>query len=180
MDKGAQKEVTKRPSVTEEQKTKTPPKHFRIIIKLPLWMHVDKSLKRYEKRLRKWRKWKEREIPQIIDKRDALPENESKAKSIYNLYLQNIYEEDSRAKSFRAILTILASMSTLLEEHQRKIIELETEVWRLRGATKSTIARRTKMLAEKIEKTLTPIKAAFDEMATEAEVQSSDAKRLWS
>lgn len=171
MDKGTKKEVTK--------EVKETPQHFRIIIKLPLWMHVDKSLKRYEKRLKKWRKWKKHEVPQIIKRRDALPENASAAKSIYNLQLQQIFEEDARGQSFRALLTILASMSTLLEEHQHKVIDLETEVYRLRGATKSTMARRTKELAAQIEKTLTPIKAAFDELASEVEVSPTDAKRLW-
>lgn len=177
MDKGTQKEVAK----GVQKRVEKPPEHFRIIIKLPLWMHVDKSLKGYEKRLKKWRKWKKREVPRIIEKRDSLGEHVTvSAKSIYNVFLDEIREQDSRLSSDKALLTIMASMSTLLEEHQHKIIELETEVWKLRGATKSTIERRTKKLAEKIENTLTPIKAAFDEMATEAEVQSSDAKRLWS
>ncbi len=171
MDKGTQKEVT--------NEAKATPQHFSIIIKLPLWMHVDKTLKRYEKRLEKWRKWKNQEVTETIRRRDALPENENNAKTVYNLYLQQIYDENSSAKSIRALLTLLASMSTLLEEHQHKIIHLETEVYRLRGATKSTIARRTKKLAAQIEKTLSPIKAAFDELASEAEEPPTHAKRLW-
>lgn len=173
MDKRTQKEVTK-------EQAKETPKHFRIIIKLPLWMHVEKSFKRHEKKLKKWRAWKRREVPKIVARRDALqPTTTASARSLVDLYLSQLNEQDSRFKSDIALLEIIASMSTLLEEHQHKIINLETELWKLRGATKSAMARRTKKLAAQIEKTLSPIKAAFDELANEIEVPPSDAKRLW-
>jgi hypothetical protein len=176
MDKGTPKEVT-------NKQTKETPKHFRIIIKLPLWMHVDKSFKSHKRKLKKWQSWKRRELPKIVARRDSLQQGATaSARSLYDLYLSQIAEEGSRFKSDVSLLEVLASMSTLLEEHQHQIIRLEDEVmklWRQKSATKSVMTRRTKQMAQKIEETLSPIKAAFDELANEIEVPPSDAKRLW-
>jgi len=140
----------------------TPKKVITFTVTLPPWMSANKALAEYEKSLSEAIPKLESEKSNLEQKITELGNMNSIECAIYKLNLWIVDEEIARIKSDKAILEIVASMAEFYDNTRLSVLSLEDELLKLPIKQRRKLAKITRELSEKIERTLGPIRDAFE------------------
>lgn len=156
------KRKEKRKLAEAPKSDETTKKITKIIVTLPPWMSADKTLAEYKKLLSEAIPKLERDKSNLERKIAELDNKNSIECAIYKLNLFLTEERIGRAKSDGVLLRIVASMAESYDNTRLSVLTLEDELLNLPLKQRRKLAKITRELSEKIEKTLVPIRDAFE------------------